>query len=196
MSQVRANSITNAAGSGAPDFPNGLTNNGVTLAGVPAGAVATFAMNTAPTGWLKANGALVSRTTYAALFSTIGTTFGVGDGSTTFALPDLRGEFLRGWDDGRGVDTGRAFGSAQLDQMQRLTGTLQTNISAYGGSVAGSGMVQGNGGNGANRVGGSSPSSSTIYNIDSATSPDARVSSTTSGETRARNVALLACIKF
>lgn len=196
MSQVRANSITNAAGSGAPDFPNGLTNNGVTLAGVPSGAVATFAMSTAPTGWLKANGALVSRTTYATLFAAIGTTFGVGDGSTTFALPDLRGEFLRGWDDGRGVDTGRAFGSAQLDQMQRLTGTLQTNISAYGGSVAGSGMVQGNGGNGANRVGGSSPSSSTIYNIDSATSPDARVSSTTSGETRARNVALLACIKF
>jgi microcystin-dependent protein len=196
MSQVRANSITNAAGTGAPDFPNGLTDNGVVPAYVPSGAVLFFAMNTAPTGWLKANGALVSRTTYATLFSTIGTTFGVGDGSTTFALPDLRGEFLRGWDDGRGVDTGRAFGSAQLDQMQRLTGTLQTNIDGYGGSVAASGMIQGNGGAGANRNGASSPFPSTNYNIDSATSPNARVSSTTSGETRARNVALLACIKF
>jgi phage-related tail fiber protein len=160
------------------------------------GSVTFFATSSAPAGWLKANGAAVSRTTYAALFSAIGTTFGVGDGSTTFNLPDLRGEFMRGWDDGRGVDSGRAFGSAQLDQMQRLTGTLETNISAYGGSVAASGMVQGNGGNAANRVGGSSPSSSTLYNIDSATSPNARVSSTTSGETRARNIALLACIKF
>jgi len=196
MSQVRANSITNAAGTGAPDFPNGLTNNGAALTGVPTGVVATFAMNSAPTGWLKANGAAVSRTTYATLFAAINTTFGSGDGSTTFNLPDLRGEFLRGWDDGRGVDTGRAFGSAQLDQMQKLTGVLETNVNAYGGSVAASGMIQGNGGAGPNRNGASSPFPSTIYNIDSANSPNARVSSTTSGETRARNIALLACIKF
>jgi microcystin-dependent protein len=188
-----ANDAPSKTGTGA----SGTWNISITgtAAGSP-GQVSTFAMNTAPSGWLKANGAAVSRTTYATLFAAIGTTFGVGDGSTTFNLPDLRGEFMRGWDDGRGVDSGRAFGSAQLDQMQRLTGTLQTNISAYGGSVAASGMVQGNGGNAANRVGGSSPSSSTLYNIDSATSPNARVSSTTSGETRARNIALLACIKF
>lgn len=80
---------------------------------VGVGAIAFFAKNTAPTGWLKANGAAVSRTTYAALFAAIGTTFGAGDGSTTFNLPDLRGEFLRGWDDGRGVDPGRTFASAQ-----------------------------------------------------------------------------------
>lgn len=77
------------------------------------GQVCYFAVNAPPTGFLKANGALVSRTTYAALFAVIGTTFGAGNGSTTFALPDLRGEFLRGWDDSRGVDTGRVFGSAQ-----------------------------------------------------------------------------------
>ena len=81
--------------------------------GIPSGAVMTFAMNTAPTGWLAANGATVSRTTYASLFSAIGTTFGVGDGSTTFKLPDLRGYFARGMDNGRGVDTGRVFGSNQ-----------------------------------------------------------------------------------
>ena len=81
--------------------------------GTPAGAVMTFAMNTAPTGWLAANGDLVSRTTYATLFSAIGTTFGAGDGTTTFQLPDLRGYFARGMDNGRGVDTGRVFGSNQ-----------------------------------------------------------------------------------
>jgi hypothetical protein len=82
------------------------------------GLVATFARNTAPTGWLKANGAAVSRTTYADLFAVIGTTFGVGDGSTTFNLPDMRGMFARGWDDGRGVDTGRVFGSQQSADAQ------------------------------------------------------------------------------
>lgn len=66
-----------------------------------------------PTGWLKCNGATVSRTTYSALFSAIGTTYGSGNGSTTFHLPDFRGVFPRGWDDGRGYDSGRVFGSSQ-----------------------------------------------------------------------------------
>ena len=57
-------------------------------------------------GWLKANGAAVSRTAYGDLFAKIGTVFGSRDGSTTFNLPDLRGEFIRGWDNGRGVDSG------------------------------------------------------------------------------------------
>ena len=62
----------------------------------PPGAIMAFAGTSAPTGWLAANGALVSRSTYAALFAAIGTTWGAGDGSTTFGLPDLRGTFLRG----------------------------------------------------------------------------------------------------
>lgn len=66
-----------------------------------------------PTGWLKCNGAQISRTTYSALFSAIGTTYGPGDGSTTFHLPDFRGLFPRGFDDGRGYDSGRVFGSFQ-----------------------------------------------------------------------------------
>ena len=82
----------------------------------PTGSVYTFAGSTVPTGWLKCNGALLSRTTYASLFAVIGTTYGAGDGSTTFALPDLRGEFVRGADDGRGVDAGRVLGSAQAGQ--------------------------------------------------------------------------------
>lgn len=78
----------------------------------PAGQVAYFARDAAPTGWLKANGASLSRSAYADLFAAIGTRFGSASG-TTFNLPDLRGEFIRGWSDGRGVDTGRTLGSAQ-----------------------------------------------------------------------------------
>ncbi|MEH6564572.1 MAG: phage tail protein [Halopseudomonas sp.] len=79
----------------------------------PSGLVAHFARSSAPTGWLKANGAAVGRVAYADLFAAIGTTFGAGDGFNTFNLPDLRGEFVRGWDDGRGVDAGRLLGSWQ-----------------------------------------------------------------------------------
>lgn len=80
------------------------------------GDVKMVATNFAPPGWLKCNGATVSRTQYPDLFAAIGTRFGAGDGSTTFNLPDLRGEFVRGWDDGRGVDPGRGAGSAQAGQ--------------------------------------------------------------------------------
>jgi microcystin-dependent protein len=66
------------------------------LTGAPAGIIMAFAGATAPTGFLSCNGATVSRTTYADLFAAIGTTWGAGDGSTTFRIPDLRGTFLRG----------------------------------------------------------------------------------------------------
>ena len=77
----------------------------------PPGMVGLFMTGTVPAGWLKCNGASLSRTTYAALFGAIGTTFG-GSG-TTFNVPDARGEFPRFWDDGRGVDKTRALGSWQ-----------------------------------------------------------------------------------
>lgn len=82
------------------------------------GEVAWSAAAAPPAGWLECNGALVSRATYAALFAAIGATYGAGDGSTTFKLPDLRGEFVRGWDHGRGIDGGRVFGSAQSDAFK------------------------------------------------------------------------------
>ncbi|WP_288077329.1 phage tail protein, partial [Pseudomonas sp.] len=111
----------------------------------PAGMVAHFARNSAPAGWLKANGAAVSRTTYAALFAAIGTTFGSGNGSTTFNLPDLCGEFIRGWDDGRGVDTGRVFGSVQTDELRSHTHTYTANpVGVYGGAEGGSRESNGN----------------------------------------------------
>ena len=81
---------------------------------VPAGAVFYFAMRTPPAGYLVADGSAVPRDQYKDLFAAIGTTFGAGNGKTTFNLPDLRGEFIRGWDAGHGVDKNRAFGSWQI----------------------------------------------------------------------------------
>jgi len=81
---------------------------------------------------LKCNGTAISRTTYAALFAIIGTTHGAGDGSSTFNVPDLRGEFVRGWDDGRGVDSGRNFGTSQSDENKQHNHTASTSVSDSG----------------------------------------------------------------
>ena len=158
----------------------------------PTGMVIWVAMSSAPTGFIKANGAAVSRTTYSALFAAIGTTFGAGDGSTTFNVPDLRGEFVRGWDDSRGVDSGRSFGSFQSWAIQNITGSIariaetfiQSSFSATSALYRSS----------------TGPSSGLTPN-----QPDTSESGTlafdasrnvqTANETRPRNVALLACIK-
>lgn len=73
----------------------------------PTGAVIAFAGSSAPTNWLLCSGQAVSRTTYAALFAVISTTYGVGDGTTTFNLPDLRGRTVAGIDNMGGSDAGR-----------------------------------------------------------------------------------------
>jgi len=147
---------------------------GVTTVTQQTGEVCFFAMNTAPAGFLKANGALVSRTTYSNLFAVIGTTFGTGDGSTTFALPDLRGEFLRGWDDSRGVDASRTFGSSQTDAFKSHTHTTY-----FTNGYDNTGVVY--------PTGGSSVRTNSIYYATTATGD---------AETRPRNIALLACIKY
>jgi len=90
----------------------------VLQAALPSGSVAMFANTSAPSGWLECDGSNVSRSTFSDLFNAIGTTFGAGDGSTTFGLPDLRGEFVRGWDNGKGTDSGRSFGSFQTDEFE------------------------------------------------------------------------------
>ena len=138
----------------------------------PAGTIIWTARNTAPTGYLKANGTAISRSTYSTLFTAIGTTFGAGDGSTTFNVPDLRGEFVRGWDDGRGIDTSRAFGSAQADDLKSHTHSITpSNVTGRVGTfTAGPG---------------SQPLSDENLSIGN----------TGGTETRPRNIALLACIK-
>ncbi len=97
------------------------------------GIVLPFAGAAAPTGWLLCQGQAVNRVTYAALFAVIGTTYGAGDGSTTFGVPDMRGEFPRGLDAGRGVDSGRTLGSAQKGTIMPIdsTGDNQPYVPAF-----------------------------------------------------------------
>lgn len=75
---------------------------------MPSGTVLPFAGVNVPAGWLLCDGTAISRTTYASLYSSIGTAWGSGDGSSTFNLPDLRGRFMRGRDGGAGRDPDRA----------------------------------------------------------------------------------------
>jgi microcystin-dependent protein len=74
---------------------------------MPPGALMPYAGSTAPWGYLICGGQAVSRTLYAKLFSVIGTTYGAGNGSTTFNLPDLRGRTTFGLDNMNGTDAGR-----------------------------------------------------------------------------------------
>lgn len=83
-----------------------LTDGNSNIA-VPTGSVVPYFGTTAPTGWLLSYGQAVSRTTYAGLFNVLGTTYGAGDGSTTFNLPDLRGNFPLGKDDMGGASRNR-----------------------------------------------------------------------------------------
>jgi microcystin-dependent protein len=151
-----------------------LSAAGTFAAAVPVGSVSMYAANAAPTGWLECNGGAVSRTTYAGLFAAIGTVFGVGDGSTTFNVPDMRGEFARGWDNSRGIDPARAFGSAQADELEAhvhsVTPPSATDDTGSGLTTTGTG--------GAETI--------TPYNT----------ASTGGTETRPRNIALMFIIKF
>jgi len=106
------------------------------------GMVVYFACENPPAGFLTCNGAAVSRTNYARLFSRIGTTYGAGDGSTTFNLPDLRGMFVRGWaPGGYPTDPGRALGSFQTDTVKAHGHTVTDNGHTHTGiaSAQGSG---------------------------------------------------------
>jgi microcystin-dependent protein len=155
---------------------------------LPAGAVQAFAMNSAPAGWLAANGAAVSRSTYAALFSAIGTTYGAGNGSTTFNLPDLRGYFVRGSGTNSDGTAAGTFGAKQgfATSAQGLnvspanhnhSYTDQTNFNTLGG-------VGGGNANTGTQTLTKNTSSTSLSIISSAT------------ETRPANIALLYCIKF
>ncbi|MBL4763522.1 MAG: tail fiber protein [Gammaproteobacteria bacterium] len=86
----------------------------------PIASIIAVPTSTVPDNYLLADGSAINRTTYADLFVEIGTLYGSGDGSTTFNIPDYRGEFLRGLDSGRGVDTGRALGVDQDSQANSI----------------------------------------------------------------------------
>jgi microcystin-dependent protein len=186
---------------------------------VPAGTVQYAARNTPPRGYLEANGQAVDRTTYAELFTAIGTTYGAGNGTTTFNLPDLRGEFVRGWSNGRaGVDAGRAFASSQLDDLKSHLHAVDppatlsevsgnhAHTAADGNAFAFTGTT-GTGNNGTSQglpAGGNGFGNSWGQGYTNAAGnhshfldiPSFSSSSTGGTETRPRNIALLPIIKF
>ena len=130
------------------------------VAGVPTGSVFCMAVATVPSGYLECNGQTLSRTTYAALFNIIGTQYGAPSGST-FKVPDLRGEFIRGFDNGRNVDPSRSIGTLQGDdnklhnhgidfntQNHTLTGTVANISETYEVSGTASGVFSKGAGSG------------------------------------------------
>lgn len=141
-------------------FWNGSSWQGAVSA--PAGTVNPYAGSTAPTGWLLCAGQAVSRTTYADLFSVVSTTYGSGDGSTTFNLPDLRGRVPAGLDNMNGTDAGRldwantlgTNGGAQTHTLStsEMPSHSHTTESAFGGATSGSRL------NNANAAGGGTSS--------------------------------------
>jgi microcystin-dependent protein len=141
---------------------------------VPLGGIMYYPVVTPPTGFLEANGAAVSRSLYSELFQIIGTTFGNGDGISTFNLPDLRALFVRGWDNSKGVDPSRTFGSVQEDAFESHSHPF------YWGQGAGTAMdVPGN----------------TVQNYSFHGIAGTQIGSTGGNETRPKNIALLGCIK-
>ena len=161
---------------------------------VPAGAVFHFAASSAPTGYLKANGDTIPNGTgtvqgvtanFSSLYAVIGSTYG-----SAGQLPDLRGEFMRGWDDGAGIDSGRTFGSSQTDSTALPNNPFGTsNPGSHNHSYntnQGTGGGQGGGGADTGSRGDSTGQNGAHTHTINGGDP----------ETRPRNIALLACIKY
>jgi len=89
------------------DIQNQISNT------IPVGTILPYSAPIPPVGWLECNGAELLEEDYPELFNVIGRTFGGNPSNRTFKVPDLRGEFIRGWDNGRAIDSGRQFGSFQ-----------------------------------------------------------------------------------
>ena len=215
------------SGNVALTLPSSITNGGFLqtdgsgnlsfqiVAGVPSGSVFCMAVATVPSGYLECNGNAVSRTTYAALFAIIGTTYGTGNGSSTFNLPDLRGEFVRGFDNGRGVDSGRSINNPQgasnashnhsisasgTTSTKSLTGSVNViseSFAGFGGSATGVFTKKG-GFNAGGTPGGPDSNNCGGFDMDASHNHTVTVSGTTGSdgsEARPRNVAMMYIIK-
>jgi len=159
------------------------TSNVSAVGDTPVGAVQYFAMPSAPNGWLVADGSAVSRSVFSALYAKIGTTYGTGDGTSTFNLPDLSGQFVRGWNcTASGYDQGRVFGSVQQDEIE----THGHNFCYFSAS------------NGSNLayLSGQQGSSSLLSHSTASNSSACSVRPTGGTETRPVNIAMLPCIKY
>jgi hypothetical protein len=159
--------------------------------GVPIGTISYFAASAPPQGWLVCDGAQVTPLTpdLRTFLVNNGSPFGSAGGNPL--LPDMRGEFIRGVDQGRGVDPGRVFGSKQLDQFQRFVATFR-DIQFLGGGQETNGIGRrGAGTNSAIWQGATAVPRNTLLQLDPFFDPTLR----SGDETRPRNIALLPCIK-
>ncbi len=178
---------------------------------VPTGTVITFVGLNAPIGYIKGNGALLSRTTFANLWAFAQSSgalvsdaewsnskqgcFSTGDGSTTFRIPDLRGVTTRAWDDGRGIDASRVLGSYQADAYLNHSHTASTDSQGAHTHTLSSFSQTGN--SGLSTGYGASISSLTTSSAGAHTHTITVNASTTGAtETRPKNIALLYCIKY
>ena len=188
-------------GSGALSF--------TTVQGVPSGSVFCMAVATVPSGYLECNGAAVSRTTYSVLFAVIGTAYGTGNGSSTFNLPDLRGEFVRGFDNGKGTDSGRSIATSQSAQnashnhsislsgttsTKSLTGGIRKISEGFNANGSASGVFTKTQ-DGTNSITGAS-STSPVGGVDFDGSHTHTMGNNGGSEVRVKNTALIYIIKF
>ena len=196
--QIRFNSTTTSF-----EGYNGSAWGGL-ASGIPVGTILTFGASSPPSGFLECNGSAISRSTYSSLFSILSTTHGAGDGSSTFNLPDLRGQFVRGWDNNAGVDASRAFGSTQTDQNKNhthttdsvtLTGGIRKISEGFNANGSASGVFTKTQ-DGTSSITGSS-STSPVGGVDFDGTHSHNISSSGGGtEARPKNVALMYIIKF
>ena len=113
-------------------------NSGVVQGGLPVGSIVSYSSLALPPGFLECAGQSLDIAAYPSLFAAIGTTWGDGlNPGTTFALPDFRGEFLRGWDHGKGTDPGRGFATHQDDMFESHTHNINGSISTASGNAPG-----------------------------------------------------------
>lgn len=113
---------------------------------IPTGTIAPFGGGTVPAGWMLCDGSAISRTTYSSLFAAINTTYGSGDGLSTFTLPNAQGVFLRGAGSQTisSVSYSATIGASQADALQNITGNIGTI--GINGTVNGAFATSGNAG--------------------------------------------------
>lgn len=201
---------------------NLAANSAATFAAVPVGSIHYFPRAVPPTGYLEANGQLISRTAYPDLWAEaqdsgnlvddvtwqagrIGS-YSTGDDSTTFRIPELRSEDIHGWDNGRGIDTGRVLGSWQASQNKThnhggATGVDSPDHGHYFYGDYGDGTDAGGAGNyqraSNNRATNAGADFTAYYSVGGANTRHSHSIAANGGtEARDRNVALLVCIKY
>ena len=207
-----------------PEFNAFVMQNpatGIFVAAVPTGAIVQFPCTTAPSGYLITGGQLVSRSTYASLWTfaqasgnlvsevvwTAGQygSFSSGDGSTTFRLPQYGGYFLRALDNGNGIDPSRAIGTVQANQNQvhSHTASSTSSVSDPGHAHTTVYNYMGNFPSGANNVRGDYPYPrfDTFNSINSNTtgisvSTSTSIANAGGSEARPVNISVLTCIKY